>query len=235
MSIADIRRDYRLTGLRRADLDPDPMVQFRRWFDDATGARAAGHVRKFFVRLYKSLFLLGNTEQLDLNAMTLATVDRTGHPSARVVLLKGIDARGFVFYTNYNSRKGQELAGNPEAALVFYWADLERQVTVAGTVEQLPAAESDAYFKSRPRGSQIAAWASNQSQSVADRNTLEQNWQQFERRYAGPEVPRPPHWGGYVLAPRRVEFWQGRPNRLHDRFCYSRRQDGTWSLERLSP
>lgn len=235
MSIADLRRDYNLTGLRRADMDPDPTVQFRRWFDDATGARAAGRLRRFLVRLYKSVLLQGKVEQVDLNAMTLATVDKEGRPSARVVLLKGIDERGFTFYTNYNSRKGQELSENPEAALVFYWAGLERQVIVAGTVAKLPPGESDAYFKSRPRGSQIAAWASDQSQPVTERKALELRWAHFERQHAGSEVPRPPHWGGYVLSPRRMEFWQGRPNRLHDRFCYSRQAKGQWALERLAP
>jgi pyridoxamine 5'-phosphate oxidase len=235
MGIADIRREYNLTGLRRKDLDADPIVQFKRWFDQASGARASGSVRRFFVKLYKSLLLIQNTEQVDVNAMTLATVDAQGRPSARIVLLKGVDDRGFTFYTNYESRKGRELAQNPEAALVFYWPDLQRQVCVAGRVSQLPAAESDAYFKSRPRGSRIGAWASKQSEAVADRAELDARWQEFETRYPGREVPRPPHWGGYVLSPARIEFWQGRPNRLHDRFRYLRQTDRTWKIERLSP
>ncbi len=236
MSIAELRREYNLTGLRRKDLDPDPIVQFKRWFEQATGARAGGRLRKFIVRLYKSLFLSSQgAEQVDLNAMTLATVDEQGRPSTRVVLLKGVDARGFIFYTNYHSRKGRELAGDPNAALTFYWPDLERQVCIAGQVTQLLAAESDAYFKSRPRGSRIAAWASDQSEVVRDRAELEDKWANLERQYAGQEIPRPPHWGGYVLNPSRIEFWQGRPNRLHDRFCYTYQTDKTWTLERLSP
>jgi pyridoxamine 5'-phosphate oxidase len=235
MSLADLRREYNLAGLRRADLDPDPIVQFRRWFDQANGTRTSGRVRKFFVKLYKSLLTIGGMELVDLNAMTLATADEQGRPSARIVLLKGLDQRGFVFFTNYNSRKGHELEANPEAALVFYWPDLERQVTVAGTAVKVPDTESDAYFKSRPRGSRIGAWASDQSQVVKDRAELERHWNAIEHRYPGDEVPRPPHWGGYVLSPTRLEFWQGRPNRLHDRFRYSRSQGQPWVLERLSP
>jgi pyridoxamine 5'-phosphate oxidase len=172
---------------------------------------------------------------VDINAMTLATVDSEGRPSARVVLLKAIDHRGFIFFTNYNSRKGRELAANSHAALVCYWPELERQVTVAGNVTRVPETESDAYFASRPYGSRIAAWASDQSQTLADRAELESKWRQFERKYPGPEVPRPAHWGGYVLSPTRIEFWQGRPNRMHDRFRYSRQPDNSWLIERLSP
>jgi pyridoxamine 5'-phosphate oxidase len=172
---------------------------------------------------------------VDLNAMTLATVDQEGRPSARVVMLKGVDARGFIFYTNYGSRKGLELAGNPEAALVFYWSEVERQVCVAGQVSRLPPEESDAYFASRPRGSRIAAWASEQSQTARDRAALEERWRLFEEKYHDREVPRPPHWGGYVLSPTRVEFWQGRPNRLHDRFRYTHQAEGSWVIERLCP
>jgi pyridoxamine 5'-phosphate oxidase len=234
MSIADLRREYNLAGLRKSDLEADPIAQFRKWFDEVTGARSTGWLLKFFVRLYKTVFLLGRTEQVDLNSMTLATVDRHGQPSARIVLLKGVDDRGFIFYTNYQSRKGCELADNPAAALVVYWPDLERQVCIAGTVSKLPDSESDAYFESRPRGSQIAAWASDQSQPVAERAALERNWAKFEQQFPG-KVPRPPHWGGYVLSPNRIEFWQGRPNRLHDRFRYSRQVGGGWVIERLSP
>jgi pyridoxamine 5'-phosphate oxidase len=235
MAIADLRREYNLTGLRRRDLLPDPIEQFKLWFDQATGARASGRVRKFFVNLYKSIFRLGGSEQIDLNAMTLATADREGRPSARMVLLKGVDTRGFVFYTNYGSRKGKELAENPNAALVFYWPEQERQVCIAGQVTLVPAAESDAYFNSRPRGSRLAAWASDQRSLVKDRAELDRKWQESEKRYPDPEVPRPAYWGGYVLAPTRVEFWQGRPNRLHDRFRYLRQADNTWLVERLSP
>ena len=235
MSIADLRRDYNLTGMRRSDLEPDPIAQFKRWFEQASGARASGRLRRFFVRLYKSLFLFSVTEPIDVNAMTLATADAAGRPSARVVLLKGVDERGFIFFTNYESRKGQELAANPNAALVFYWADQERQVCIAGTVSKLPNEESDAYFKTRPRGSRLAAWASNQTSVVADRATLDRKWNQFQTQYDSKEVPKPPYWGGYVLRPERMEFWQGRPNRLHDRFRYSRQSDEQWRLERLSP
>jgi pyridoxamine 5'-phosphate oxidase len=235
MSIADLRREYNLTGLRRKDLDADPIAQFQRWFDQATSARTSGRIRKFCVKLYKSLLLLGRVDLTDLNAMTLATVDARGQPSARMVLLKGLDARGFIFYTNYQSRKGLELAHNPRAALVFYWPHVERQVCVTGIVAQLPPAESDAYFQSRPRGSRISAWASDQSRVARDRAALERQSDHFEKEYPGPDVPRPPHWGGYVLAPTTIEFWQGRLNRLHDRFCYTRRADNSWSIERLFP
>lgn len=235
MSIADVRREYSLTGLRRSDLEAEPIAQFRKWFDQATGARASGRVRKFFIRLYKRLLLASGAEPLDLTAMTLATVDPQGRPSARVVLLKGVDQRGFVFYTNYDSRKGKELGENPEAALVLYWPDQERQVCIAGEVSKLPPGESDAYFRTRPHGSRLAAWASKQSAPIKDRAELEEQWKQMEARFAGQEVPRPPFWGGYLLSPKRVEFWQGRPNRLHDRFCYTRQSDGCWRIERLSP
>jgi pyridoxamine 5'-phosphate oxidase len=234
MTIAELRREYNLTGLRRKDLDLDPIVQFRRWFEQASGARASGRVMKFFVRCYKTLLMIREMEQLDLNSMTLATADKEGRPSARTVLLKGVDQRGFAFYTNYSSRKGREIEENPNAALVFYWPALERQVCVGGRVAKLPATESDAYFQSRPRGSRLAAWASNQSDVVRDRAELEAQWAEYERRHPG-EVPRPPHWGGYVLTPTRIEFWQGRPNRLHDRFRYTRQADQTWLIERLCP
>src|SRR5262249_3747165 len=153
MSLAELRREYNLAGLRRRDLAPDPIVQFQRWFDQATGARASGRLRRFFVKLYKSLLMMGGVEMAELNAVALARVDSDGKPSARVVLLKGIDERGFIFFTNYNSRKGRELAANPYAALVCYWPELERQVTIAGTVSKVPEPESDAYFASRPYGS----------------------------------------------------------------------------------
>ena len=235
MAIADLRREYSLTGMRWRDLEADPIVQFRKWFDQASGARASGRVRKFFIRLYKRLLLASGAEALDLTAMTLATVDQLGRPSARVVLLKGVDQRGFVFFTNYESRKGHELTENPQAALVFYWPDQERQVRIAGEASKLPTAESDAYFRTRPRGSRLAAWASEQSATVKDRAALEEKWQQMEARYAGQEIPRPPFWGGYLLSPARIEFWQGRPNRLHDRFRYTLQPDKIWLIERLSP
>jgi pyridoxamine 5'-phosphate oxidase len=235
MSIADLRREYRLGELRREDLAADPIAEFKRWFDQARGARASGRVRQFFIRLYKSLLLITGAEPMDINAMVLATADKQGRPSARVVLLKALEPRGLVFYTNFESRKGLELAENPCGALVFYWAGQERQVTVAGEVRKLPEAESDAYFRSRPRGAQLAAWASHQGGVVAGRETLDASWKEHAARYSGREVPRPPYWGGYVLAPTRIEFWQGRPNRLHDRFRYTRQPDGSWQIERLAP
>ena len=235
MAIADLRREYNLTGLRRADLHPDPISQFKAWFEQARGARASGRMRKFFVRLYKSVLLGGAGGTMDVNAMTLATADAQGRPSARTVLLKGVDDRGFIFFTNYESRKGRQLAENPNAALAFYWPDLERQVCVNGDVSRLPVAESEAYFKSRPRGSRLGAWASHQSEPVRDRAALEEKWRAMESKYPGEQIPCPPFWGGYVLRPIRIEFWQGRANRLHDRFCYTRKPDTSWTLERLSP
>ena len=216
-------------------MDADPIAQFKRWLAQATGARASGRLLKFLVRLYKSLLAAAHVETLDVTAMTLATADKDGRPSGRVVLLKGVDARGFIFFTNYDSRKGRELSENPNAALVMYWSDLERQVCIAGQVQRLPEEESRDYFATRPRGGQIGAWASRQSEVIRDRAALEATWAEFERKYAGQDVPKPPGWGGFVLAPVRMEFWQGRPNRLHDRFCYTKLPDGTWRLERLSP
>jgi pyridoxamine 5'-phosphate oxidase len=235
MGIAQLRREYNLTGLRRRDLEPDPVRQFQAWFDQASGARRSGRIHKFFVNLYKTFLGLGVSAPIDVNAMTLATADKDGRPSARIVLLKGVDERGFIFYTNYASRKGHELTENPQAALVFYWPDLERQVCIAGQVTRLPSAESEAYFRSRPRGARIGAWASKQSDVLPDRAALEETWRKLETQYPGDDVPIPPYWGGYVLAPNRIEFWQGRPNRLHDRFRYSKSADGAWQIERLSP
>lgn len=213
MNPADIRRNYSAGALERADLNASPLVQFQKWFDEAIAQERSGG---------------------DVNAMVLATADKTGKPSARTVLLKGVDDRGFSFFTNYDSRKGRELAENPHAALTFYWPNLERQVCVAGTVSKLSAVESEAYFKSRPRGSQLAAMASNQSDPLPDRSTLEKIWNELAAKYPN-EIPRPPNWGGYVLKPERIEFWQGRQNRMHDRFCYIRQSNDSWKLERLSP
>ena len=212
MTLANVRREYMQRGLRESDCVADPMQQFRQWLDQALAA-----------------------DLLEPTAITLATTTRDGRPSARIVLLKGIDERGFVFFTNYDSRKGHELAENPQGALVFYWPDMERQICVAGTVTKLPAAESENYFKSRPRGARLAAWASRQSHVLPDRGALEKAWKELETRFASPEVPMPPYWGGNVLSPTRIEFWQGRPNRLHDRFRYTKQPDNTWKLERLSP
>jgi pyridoxamine 5'-phosphate oxidase len=217
MSIADIRRDYNLAGLRRKNLDADPIVQFRRWFDQAVAARS------------------GEAARSDVNAATLATVDHEGRPSARIVLLKGVDERGFVFFTNYDSRKGREIAGNANVALVFYWPDQERQVTIAGAASKVSRAESEAYFKSRPRGSRLAACASNQSEVIENREVLEARWRDLQAKHPGEDVPMPLNWGGFVIAPVRMEFWQGRPSRLHDRFRYAKQGDGKWLIERLSP
>jgi len=166
--------------------------------------------------------------------MTLATAGKAGRPSARIVLLKGVDERGFIFYTNYESRKGRELAENANAALAFYWPELERQVRASGTVSKLSREESDKYFQSRPRGHQLGAWVSTQSDVIANRGVLEKRLQQFEKRYPD-TVPLPPFWGGYILSPTEIEFWQGRPNRLHDRFRYTKQANGNWLIERLAP
>jgi pyridoxamine 5'-phosphate oxidase len=212
MSIADLRREYTLAGLNEQDLHRDPIRQFQNWFDQAL---AAGIIEP--------------------NAMVLATADQAGQPSTRVVLLKNVDARGFSFFTNYNSRKGRELGLNPRAAATFPWLALERQVCVTGRVSQLSREESDAYFQKRPRASRLSAWASQQSHVIGDRAALERQMQNMEAKYPGDDIPLPPHWGGYVLAPVEIEFWQGRPSRLHDRLRYKREADGSWKIERLSP
>jgi pyridoxamine 5'-phosphate oxidase len=209
---ADLRTEYRRGELREDEAGFDPYALFRHWFDEAV----AGGGR-------------------DPNAMSLATVDNAGQPSVRIVLCKEFDSRGFVFYTNFSSRKGEELAGNPHAALLFYWADLERQVRISGPVEKVDAAESDLYFGQRPRSARIGAWASPQSQTIPGRALLEERTAAMEQRFAGQaDPPRPAHWGGYRLAPRMIEFWQGRPSRLHDRLLYTHR-DGAWQRTRLAP
>jgi pyridoxamine 5'-phosphate oxidase len=234
MAIADIRREYKVLSLDREQLDPDPLRQFSFWFDDALGAQGKSRWRKIGIALYKLWQAILGNAAADVNAMTLATVAGDGRPSTRTVLLKGVDARGFIFFTNYSSRKGCELEANPNAALTFYWPEFERQVCVAGRVSKVSREESQAYFHSRPRGSQIGAWVSQQSKPVPDRATLERQWEAGLQQHPG-EVPLPPFWGGYVLQPERIEFWQGRPSRLHDRFCYCRQPDGSWWIERLSP
>ena len=231
MALVDIRREYALGGLDGADLDANPLAQFDQWFLQAS---AGGRWRKIGIALYKLWHAILGHAPIDVNAMTLATVDQAGRPSARMVLLKGVDERGFVFFTNYDSRKGRELAENPNGALTFYWADLGWQVCIAGAVSKLSHDESEAYFKSRPRGSRLAAWASNQSSVVPDRAALEKRWNLMAAKFPG-EVPLPPNWGGYVLKPERIEFWQGRLNRLHDRFCYTRQPGDVWKPERLAP
>jgi pyridoxamine 5'-phosphate oxidase len=213
MNLSDFREDYQRGALDRASLNANPIAQFESWFQAAIAAQP---------------------QRPDANAMALATADRSGKPSVRTVLLKAVDERGFIFFTNYDSRKGRELAENPNAALTFFWPDLERQVCVAGTVTKLPVPESEAYFHSRPRASQLAAWASDQSKAVPDRAALEARWHELEQKFPG-AVPLPPNWGGYILKPERIEFWQGRPSRLHDRFSYARQADGSWEIERLSP
>ena len=236
MSIADIRREYVSGHLDRGDLLADPIAQFGRWFAEAALARTPGsRLRRFAIGIYKSFATLFGAVSVESNAMALATVGADGKPSVRMVLVKGIDGRGFVFFTNYGSRKGRELAANPNASLAFYWPDLERQVNVAGVVSKLSRAESEAYFHSRPRGSQIAAAASKQSNPVQDRAVLEAMVSELERKFAARPVPLPDDWGGFVLAPERIEFWQGRASRLHDRFSYSRSADGTWQVQRLQP
>ena len=234
MSLAELRREYTIGGLHRKDLKADPLAQFKAWFAQAAGETADGRSRKIGIALYKLWHAFIGHPPLDVNAMTLATVGTDGVPSSRTVLLKGVDVRGFIFFTNYDSRKGHELEANPNASLTFFWTDDERQVCVNGSVTRLPREESESYFKSRPRGSQLGAWASKQSSVVPDRTALEKSWQEAAARFPV-DVAVPPHWGGYVLSPARMEFWQGRPSRLHDRFCYTKQPDGSWKIERLAP
>jgi len=234
MNLADFREDYRQGALDREGLKTDPLTQFENWFQVAAGENSGSRWRKIGIALFKLWHALLNRRPPDINAMVLSTVDEQGQPSSRTVLLKSVDQRGFIFFTNYESRKGRELAGNPRAALNFFWPELERQVCIAGTVEKLPIEESGVYFKSRPHGSQIGAWASNQSAPVPDRAFLEARWRELEKQYPK-DVPLPAHWGGYILKPERIEFWQGRPSRLHDRFSYTKQPDGSWKVDRLSP
>ena len=209
-----LRREYRADDghLLEENASPDPFEQFEKWFSDAIAAK------------------------LDLpDAMTLATATPQGIPSARMVVLRGFDARGFCFYTDYESQKGKELAENPNAALVFYWRELDRQVRSSGTVEKMNAEESDAYFASRPLSSQLAVWTERQSLVITGRENLTEGYQQAEQTYSQDTIRRPAHWGGYRLVPNLFEFWQGCPNRLHDRLCYTLQSDGIWEMKRLSP
>ena len=211
VTIADLRRDYARASLTERDVAADPVVQFLVWFEQARTAAIE-----------------------EPNAMTLATATPDGAPSARVVLLKGVDERGFVFFTDYRSRKGEELRRNPRAALVFHWPELERQVRVTGSATRVSVEESEAYFRTRPLGSRLGAWTSRQSEVIESRAVLEERLAALEQDFATGDVPLPPYWGGYRVAPETVEFWQGRPSRLHDRIRYAR-EGGAWRIERLSP
>ena len=211
--IKDLRREYIAEALDAEHIAKDPIAQFRHWFEEALQA-----------------------EVLEPNAMTLATCGKSGQPSARIVLLKGYDQKGFVFFTNYESRKGQDLEENPKASLVFSWLELARQIRIEGEVEKIDPQESTRYFQSRPKGSQIGAWASPQSQVISSRKFLEEREQELSLNYQNTEVlPRPPHWGGYILRPWAMEFWQGRPSRLHDRFLFQLDDNGKWQIDRLAP
>jgi pyridoxamine 5'-phosphate oxidase len=212
MEIANIRKEYISGGLSESDLDADPIRQFEKWFQQALAANA-----------------------LDANAMTLATATPDGQPSARVVLLKAFDASGFTFFTNYESRKSRELTANARAALLFFWPELQRQVRIEGTVEPVSEAESDEYFRSRPLGSRLGAWASAQSEVISSREVLEDRVREAAQRFPDGEVPRPPFWGGFRIRPQTIEFWQGRPDRLHDRLRYQLVPPDGWRIERLSP
>jgi len=211
--VTDARKEYERGELDEATVDRDPVRQFSTWYDDAVAAGVP-----------------------EPEAMTLATCTPDGRPSARIVLLRGFDAHGFCFFTNYDGHKGRELSANPQAALVFHWADLERQVRIEGRVEKTSAAESDAYFKSRPATSRIGAWSSPQSEVIANRTVLENLFQEFQAAHPDDTaIPRPPNWGGYRVIPDRIEFWQGRRSRLHDRIRFRREGDGPWIIERLAP
>lgn len=211
-NIASIRKDYQLQRLDETSINDHPLTQFNKWWQDAIDSRIE-----------------------EVNAMTLATAGTDGRPSARIVLLKGVNDDGFLFFTNYNSNKGKNLEENPHAALVFFWKELERQIRIEGSVDKIDEKDSDEYFASRPQGSQLGAWASPQSEVISSRQILEKNVEQTLNKFAGVSIPRPGNWGGYILKPVSIEFWQGRSNRLHDRIRYSLTQNGEWKMERLAP
>lgn len=211
-SIADLRKEYSAQSLLETDIEPNPIDQFQKWWADAI-----------------------NSQIDEVNAMTLATASSDGMPSARIMLLKGFDKNGFVFFTNYKSYKSMHLEENPKACLVFFWRELERQVRITGLVKRVSDKESDEYFYSRPAGSQVGAWASNQSQIIESRQWLEEKYMNLTEEFRQKELKRPSHWGGYLVTPVIIEFWQGRPSRLHDRIQYTLEEDGSWKIERLSP
>ena len=211
-NIADIRKEYKLQTLSENDVQKDPISQFDKWWQEAVRAGID-----------------------EVNAMTLATASADGMPDARIVLLKGFDTKGFSFFTNYNSSKGHQLLENPRAALVFFWKELERQVRISGLVSLVSEKVSNEYFNSRPEGSRLGAWASPQSEVIENRQWLEENENKLREEWAGNSVTRPPHWGGYLIKPVRMEFWQGRPGRLHDRILFSLQETGHWKIQRLAP
>ncbi len=206
-----MRQDYKKHSLEEKEVNPNPILQFEKWFQDAV-----------------------DNKLNEPYAMTLATADQEGKPSARIVLMRNFDEKGFVFYTNYTSRKGNDILKNPNAALLFFWQDLERQVRIEGTLTKQTAEESDTYFASRPTESKLGAWTSEQSKVIENRKVLDERFDEFSKKYADGNVPRPPYWGGYVLKPTHIEFWQGRPSRLHDRILFTL-ENGVWKMERLAP
>lgn len=212
INIAEIRRDYQLAELDETICGDDPLIFFGKWFAEAEAAQIG-----------------------EVNAMALATVDAASKPHARIVLLKGLDEKGFVFYTNYQSAKGNELNANPHAALIFFWKELERQVRIEGAITKTSETESNQYFNSRPEGSRLSAWASPQSQLIANRTVLDDNYKRYHQKYSGTVIPRPENWGGYRLTPSSVEFWQGRSNRLHDRLLFEKNDNNKWEKKRLAP
>ena len=211
-NIADLRKEYKMQTLLESDIEINPFAQFTKWWDDAL-----------------------KSEIDEMNAMTLATADANAIPSARIVLLKDFSKTGFIFFTNYNSHKGNELETNPNACLVFFWKELERQVRISGQVKKVSTTESDEYFASRPEGSRIGAWASPQSSVITSREVIEVKAAAYQQEFTDGNIPRPPHWGGYIVIPAVIEFWQGRPNRLHDRIQYTLKENAVWKIERLAP